>query len=71
MVGVTQLLRGARRGQALVAAGGAALTLVALLRKYGSPDRKLIYSRTLKDGQGLTVRLERGIVNSRRSGEER
>lgn len=71
LVGVTQLLRGARRGQAWVAAGGAALTLVGLLRKYRGSDRKLIYARTLKDGQGLTVRLERGMTNSDSSGEAR
>ena len=60
--GLGQLLRGARRGQALTAGFGAAVILVGLARRHSSSDGKLLFSRTLKDGEGLSIRLERGRV---------
>ncbi len=62
-LGVKRLFRGARRGQALTAGIGAILTVVGLARRYSSSKRKLLYARTLKDGEGLTVRFERGAVS--------
>jgi hypothetical protein len=70
-IGLTQLFRGARRGQPFIAAAGAALTFVGLLRRFARPDRELIYARTLKDGQGLTVKLERGAVEAQPSADGR
>ncbi len=62
-LGVTQLFRGVRRGQALTAGIGAIVTVVGLARRYSGSDRKLLYARTLKDGEGLTVRFERGAIS--------
>jgi hypothetical protein len=63
-IGVGQLFRGARRGQAMVAGFGAALTLVGFLRRRAKAQRRLLYARTLKDGESLTVRLRRGAVSA-------
>jgi hypothetical protein len=60
-LGLTQLFRGARRGQALTAGLGAVLTLVGVARRRATAEPKLLYARNLEDGQGLTVRLERGV----------
>lgn len=60
--GLGQILRGARRGQALTAGFGAVVILIGLARRHSSSDGKLLFSRTLKDGQGLSIRLERGQV---------
>jgi hypothetical protein len=61
-IGVGQMFRGARRGQALLAGFGAALTILGLLRRYSKSERRLLYARTLKDGESVTVRLERGAI---------
>ena len=61
-IGLTQLFRGARRGQAAVAGFGAALTVIGLARRFARPESKLLYSRTLKDNERLTVQLKRGAV---------
>ena len=63
--GLAQLLRGARRGQAVTAGLGAAVMLVGLARRYSNSNGKLLFARTLKDGEGLTVRMERGHVTGR------
>ena len=61
--GLTQLFRGARRGQAGAAAVGAAVALIGWLRRRAAAEKGLLYARNLKDGEGLTVRLERGRVS--------
>lgn len=58
-LGLTQLFRGARRGQPLVAGAGAAILLIGLARRRNKGDR-LLFERTLQDGEGLSIRLERG-----------
>lgn len=60
--GLTQLFRGARRGQALVAGFGAVLTVIGLARRLGGPDSKLLYSRTLEEDESLTVKFKRGAA---------
>jgi hypothetical protein len=58
--GPTYLFGGARRGQSPLAALGAAMTIIGWLRSRRGPERELIYSRTLKDGEAVTVKLLRG-----------
>ncbi|HEX9644336.1 MAG TPA: hypothetical protein VGC11_10100 [Acidimicrobiia bacterium] len=58
--GATVMFRGARRGQAVVSAFGAALMIVGWLRNRRDPGKHLVYSRTLEDGEAVTVRLLRG-----------
>ena len=61
--GLVLLFRGARRGQSPLAALGAAMTVVGWLRSRRGPDKELVYSRTLKDGEAVTVKLLRdGLV---------
>ncbi len=57
--GLRQLFGGARRGQPALAGLGAALSIVGWLRSRKRPDR-LIYSRKLKDGESVSIRLLRG-----------
>jgi hypothetical protein len=57
--GVGQLFGGARRGQPLVAALGAAVTIWGLLRKLGGKD-KPVYTRRLRDGERIQIRMQRG-----------
>lgn len=59
-LGATQLFRGARRGRPATAGLGAALLLVGLARRYSGKSRKLLFARTLKDGEQMTVTLLRG-----------
>ena len=61
-LGVANMFRGARRGQALVAGFGAALTLVGLLRRRGKAEPGLLHSRKLRDGESVTIRFARGAV---------
>lgn len=58
--GITQLFRGARRGQALVAGFGAAVILLGLARKNAKADDDLLFARELEDGEGMTLRFLRG-----------
>ncbi|MDJ0961106.1 MAG: hypothetical protein QNJ88_10630 [Acidimicrobiia bacterium] len=61
--GLVLLFRGARRGQSPLAALGAAMTVVGWVRSRRGPDKELVYSRTLKDGEAVTVKLLRdGLV---------
>lgn len=62
--GLTQLFRGARRGQAVSAGFGALLTLVGLARRRRKSGRELLYARTLSEGEGVTVKLERGAIGA-------
>ena len=66
--GLTMLFRGARRGQSPLAALGAAFTVIGWLRSRRGPDKELIYSRTLKDGEAVTVKLLRdgSVVDEQR-----
>ncbi len=57
--GVKQLFGGARRGQPLVAALGAAISIWGLFRRFSNRD-KLVYSRTLSDGESLRITQLRG-----------
>jgi hypothetical protein len=68
--GVLLLFRGARRGQSPLAALGAAMSVIGWLRSRRGPERELIYTRTLKDGEAVTVRLLRdGSVASQQTVE--
>jgi hypothetical protein len=58
--GATVMFRGARRGQGVVSAFGAAVMIIGWLRNRRDPRRRLVYSRTLEDGEAVTVRLLRG-----------
>ena len=58
-LGVKSLFGGARRGQPLLAAIGAAISIWALFRRFSRGD-KLIYSRTLGDGETLRIAQMRG-----------
>jgi hypothetical protein len=62
--GTTALFRGARRGQPLVAAFGAAVTIWGLFKRMDRRD-KPVYTRKLKDGETLRIRSFRGdaLVN--------
>jgi hypothetical protein len=57
--GVNQLFGGARRGQPVVAAFGAAVSAIVLLRRWGKRE-KLIYSHELREGETFRVRMWRG-----------
>lgn len=68
--GLVMLFRGARRGQSPLAAVGAAMSIIGWFRSRQSPQKELIYSRTLKDGEALTVKLLRdGSVASQQTVE--
>ena len=66
--GLTFLFRGARRGQSPLSALGAAMAVVGWVRSRRGPDKQLVYSRTLKNGEAVTVKLLRGdaVVNEQR-----
>ncbi len=66
--GLTYLFRGARRGQSPLSALGAAMAIVGWLRSRRGPDKELVYSRTLKNGEAVTVKLLRGgaVVDEQR-----
>ena len=57
--GVRQLFGGARRGQPLIAALGAAVTIWGVLRRLDRKD-KPVYKRKLRDGEVLQIRMLRG-----------
>jgi hypothetical protein len=58
-LGVKSLFGGARRGQPVLAALGTAISIWALFRKFSRGD-KLIFSRTLADGESLRISQLRG-----------
>ena len=62
--GVRQLFGGARRGQPGLTALGAAITIWGLSRKLARGERQ-IYSRELKEGETIRIRMWRGdsVVN--------
>lgn len=57
--GVRQLFGGARRGQPVVAALGAAVSIWGLFKRFSRSD-KPVYTRNLKDGETLRIRSFRG-----------
>jgi hypothetical protein len=57
--GVKQLFGGARRGQPVITALGAAVSIWGLFRRINRPE-KPVYSRELKDGETLRIRAFRG-----------
>lgn len=61
--GVKQLFGGARRGQPLVTAIGAAISIWGLFRHF-SRDNRMVYSRTLKDGESLRISQVRGAASA-------
>ena len=56
-LGARALFGGARVGNSGLAAIGAALLALKLLRKTARPKKQLLYSRTLKPGETLRIRL--------------
>ena len=50
--GVKQLFGGARRGQPLITALGAAISIWGLFRRFSNRE-KMVYSHTLSDGESL------------------
>jgi hypothetical protein len=57
--GVKSLFGGSRRGQPILAALGAAISIWGLFRRF-SRDEKPVYSRTLADGETLRIVQRRG-----------
>ncbi len=66
-VGVRRLFSGARQGQPLITGLGAALTVLAWLRKR-RVDEELLFKRELKAGESLRIAFLRGEVVSDESG---
>jgi len=66
--GLMFLFRGARRGQSPLSALGAAMAILGWVRSRRGPDKTLVYSRNLKDGEAVTVKLVRGgaVVDEQR-----
>ncbi len=58
-LGVRQLFGGARRGQPLVTAFGAAVSIWGLFKKINRSD-KPVYTRQLAEGETLRIRMFRG-----------
>jgi hypothetical protein len=57
--GVSSLFGGARRGQPLVTALGAAISIWGLFKRL-SRDDKPVYVRKLKEGETVRIRMFRG-----------
>ncbi len=55
--GARALFGGARRGSSPLAGLGAVLLAVGWLRKLSRPKRELIYSRNLRHGETVRIRL--------------
>jgi len=55
--GARALFGGARRGNAPLVGLGAALLAMGWVRRLYRPDRELLYSRTLKKGDALKIRM--------------
>lgn len=60
--GVRQLFGGARRGQPLLTALGAAVSIWGLFRRFGRGE-SLVYSRTLQDGETIRISQLRGAAS--------
>jgi len=55
--GARALFGGARRGNAPLAGLGAALMAVGWVRRLYRPDRELLFSRTLRKGESIRIRM--------------
>jgi hypothetical protein len=55
--GARALFGGARRGNAALTGLGAALLAAGWVRRRYRPDRELLYSRTLRKGEAVRIRL--------------
>lgn len=55
--GIRALAGGARRGNALLAALGTAGAVIGAFRRFARPRKQLLYSRTLRPGETLRIRL--------------
>jgi len=55
--GARALFGGARRGNAPLAGFGAALMAVGWVRRLYRPDRELLFSRTLRKGESIRIRM--------------
>lgn len=66
--GLTFLFRGARRGQSPLSALGAAMAILGWMRSRRGADKELVYSRNLRNGEQVTVKLVRGgaVVDEQR-----
>jgi MYXO-CTERM domain-containing protein len=58
--GLRRFAGGVRAGSPGSAALGVAALLLALGRRRRRPDRELIYSRRLRDGESLRITMKRG-----------
>lgn len=58
-LGLRALFRGSRRGQPVVAAVGAAISIWGLFRRF-STSNELVYQRKLRDGETLRITQVRG-----------
>lgn len=63
-LGVQQLLSGLRRGSSGGAGLGAALVLLGWMREHRRPAKERIYSRRLREGETMKIRLMRGATPS-------
>lgn len=52
-----RLLGGIRAGDPKVVLLGAAIAAIGLVRRLGPPKRQLVYSRNLKKGEAIQIRL--------------
>jgi hypothetical protein len=55
--GLRSLAGGARRGNGLLTAAGAAFLAFEWIRRTTRPKRELLFSRKLKPGEALRIRL--------------
>ncbi|MDX2344533.1 MAG: hypothetical protein QNL12_12740 [Acidimicrobiia bacterium] len=60
-LGIKQFFGGARRGQPLLTAFGAAISIWSLFRRFNRKD-KPVYTRKLKDGETVNISLLRGVA---------
>ena len=58
--GATLLARGVRRGNSPLSFLGAAVLAIGVIRTMGRPKRELLWSRTLKPGEGVEVVARKG-----------
>ncbi len=67
-LGVKQFFGGARRGQPIITAIGAAISIWGLFRRFGGRD-KPVYTRSLKDGETIRVSQLRGAAAVQEEGQ--
>lgn len=66
--GAKQFFGGARRGQPILTAIGAAISIWGLFRRFSGSD-KPVYTRKLKDGETVKVSLLRGVATVEKEGQ--